>query len=78
MLDLYVNLLIAVVCATAGWLIGASSEWYKSRQLVRELMAAYKEHDELLEVLYEQGKAQEARQLGHPSLLRGSHLRPVK
>jgi hypothetical protein len=78
MLDTYVNLLIAVVCGTAGWLVGASSEWYKSRQLVKELMASYKDHDELLEAFYEMGKAQEAQQPGHPSLLRNSHLRPVK
>jgi len=76
-LDIYINLLIAVTCAMGGWLIGASNEWYKSRQLVKELMAAYKEHDELLEAFYEMGKAQEARQPEHPSLLRNSHLRPV-
>ena len=78
MLDIYINLLIAVTCAMGGWLIGASNEWYKSRQLVKELMAAYKEHDELLEALYEMGQAQNAHQSGHPSILRKSHLRPVK
>lgn len=77
MLDVYINLWIALVFGTGGWLFGASTEWYKSRQLVKELMNSYKEHDELLEAFYEMGNAQKAQQPGHPSLLRKSHLRPV-
>lgn len=77
-LDIYINLLIALIFGTGGWLIGASNEWYKSRQLVKELMQAYKEHEELLELYYEIKKAQGAHPFGHPSLLRNSHLRPVK
>tara|TARA_R110000823_G_scaffold2415_1_gene9798 strand:- start:3231 stop:3473 length:243 start_codon:yes stop_codon:yes gene_type:complete len=62
----------------AGWFFfiwGASSEWYKSKEIVAELMRSYREQEALVEELYEL-RASRVKPLGegHPSNSRRSHL----